>query len=58
VFDQRRAPAERGEAPEALPAEHHHAGADRLLHPHGGVLHEGVGEQGTFDDMDEYSFKM
>lgn len=41
-----RASAECGEAAEALRAESDHAGADRILHSHGGVLHEGVCQQG------------
>lgn len=41
-----RAPAECGEANQALFAEHQDAGADWILHPNGGVLHERVGQQG------------
>lgn len=41
-----RASAECGEAAETLFAEQDDAGADWLLHSHGGILHERVREQG------------
>ncbi len=41
-----RTSAERGEATETLFAEQDDAGADWLLHPNGGVLHERVCQQG------------
>lgn len=47
--DTCRASAECGEAAETLPAEHNDAGADWLLHSHGRILHEGVGQQGQLN---------
>lgn len=41
-----RASAEFRTVAEELPAEPHYAGADWLLHSHGGVLHERVRQQG------------
>lgn len=41
-----RASEAAGQAAQQLPAELHHAGAHRLLHHHGAVLHEGDRQQG------------
>lgn len=41
-----RASEAAGQAAQQLPAELHHAGAHRLLHHHGAVLHEGDSQQG------------